>query len=84
MIEFTGHLSKECKKFFIESSWKLGFIIALMVCISFIVLSVVLSIMRDWIILMLIPVAMFVFFASLRPGTSIYRKINIRKKRKGL
>lgn len=76
MIEFNGRLSKECKRYFIESSWKLGFIIALMVCIPFMVLSIVLSIMRDWIfILMLIPVAMFIFFASLKPGTSIYRKL---------
>ena len=76
MIKFEGRLSQECKKYFIGSSWRLGFIVVVVVCIPFIVLSIVLSIMDDWIyILMLIPVAMFIFFASLRPGTSIYRKL---------
>lgn len=76
MIEFKGELSNKCKKYFTQSSWQLVFFIVIAVCIPFIILSIVLSIIDDWIyLLMLLPIALFIFFASLKPGSTAYRKL---------
>lgn len=76
MIEFKGRLSNKCKEYVIKSSWQLGFFIVIAVCIPFIILSIVLSIKDDCIyLLILIPVALLIFFASLKPGTKAYRKL---------
>lgn len=76
MIEFQGILSNRCKKFIIDTSWKLGFITVIIVCIPIMALSIVLAYMYDWIyLLILIPVALFISFVALKPGTKAYRKL---------
>ena len=76
MIEFKGRLSNKCKKYLIKSSWQLGFFVVIAVCIPFIILSIVLSIMDDWVYLvMLLPIGLFIFFASLKPETRAYREL---------
>lgn len=76
MIEFKGQLSDECKKYLIDSSWKIGLFVVIAVCIPFIILTIVLSIKSDWIYLLIfIPIALFIYFASLKPGTKAYRNL---------
>lgn len=76
MIEFKGILSDKCKNYLMKSSWLLGFVVVIIVCIPFTILSIVLSIIEGVeFLLMLIPIALFIFFASLKPGTNIYRNL---------
>lgn len=76
MIEFKGELSNECKKYLIKTSWQIGLFVVVVVCIPFVILSIVLSIKNDWIYLLIfIPVALTIFFSSLKPETKAYRKL---------
>lgn len=76
MIEFKGQLSNECKKYLVKSSWQVGLFIVIAVCIPFTILSIVLSIVYDWVyLIMLMPIALFIYFASLKPGTKAYRNL---------
>lgn len=76
MIVFQGILSDRCKEFIINTSWKLGFTTVTIVCIPIIVLSLVLAFMNDLIyLLILVPVALFISFVLLKPGTKAYSKL---------
>ena len=76
MIEFKGELSNECKKYLIKTSWQIGLFVVVVVCIPFVILSIVLSIKNDWIYLLIfIPVALAIFFSTLKPETKAYRKL---------
>lgn len=76
MIEFKGKLSNKCKEYVVKSSWQLGLFVVIAVCIPFIILLIVLSIIDDWVyLLMLLPIALLIFFFSLKPGTKAYRKL---------
>lgn len=76
MIEFKGILSDKCKKYLMKSSWQFGFLVVIIVCIPLCILSIILAV-KDGLeyLLMLLPIALFIFFSSLRPGTNAYRKL---------
>lgn len=73
MIEFKGKLSSKCKEYLIDDSWRITFFTILIICIPFIVLTIVLTFKFDWIYsLIFIPIALFMFFGSLKPSTKSY------------
>jgi hypothetical protein len=74
MIEFKGKLSAQCKKYLVDSSWKIGLGAVIAVCIPFGIFFIVLSIINDpMYLLTFIPLAMMISFASLKPCTKPYR-----------
>ncbi|MBO6263179.1 MAG: hypothetical protein J6N93_02750 [Clostridia bacterium] len=74
MIEFNGKLSSKCKKYLIDDSWRLNLTVGFTIGIPLIVLTLILSFKYGWIYLLIfIPIALIMFFISLKPSTKAYR-----------
>lgn len=73
LIEFKGELSTNCKNYILHKEVRLGVIVASTVAIIFLIPTLLLTFLWDWIaIFAILPLIMLVLFSLVRPTKKSY------------
>ena len=76
MIEFNGDITGNCQKYMLKRSSHLGRIGALITAVLFGIPAIIISIVWDWIVIIILPVlCLFVFLAGATPEPKTHSSI---------